>query len=116
MDWNTGHYGIRTRPRPSECDLETGAWTPCSTKVTSNLKWVTWASHASRTHELPERLLPIAQDLAEALEADELIASFSAEGPYVNLRFRPEGARVVLGEARDGALLVRETNRNPCIG
>ena len=42
----------------------------------------------------------IAQELAEALEADELIASFSAEGPYVNLRFRPEGiAWVVLAEA-----------------
>ena len=42
----------------------------------------------------------IATSLAEQLEGDELIASFSAEGPYVNIRFRPEAlAQIVVGEA-----------------
>jgi len=42
----------------------------------------------------------IAADLAEQLEPDELIGSFSAEGPYVNIRFRPEAlSQIVVGEA-----------------
>ena len=42
----------------------------------------------------------IAQELAQALEGDELIESFSAEGPYVNIRFRPSAlAHIIVSEA-----------------
>lgn len=42
----------------------------------------------------------IAADLASAFEPDELLEEISAEGPYVNFRFRPEAlSLVVVGEA-----------------
>ena len=60
----------------------------------------------------------IAQELAEALDADELIASFSAEGPYVNLRFRPEGiAWVVLARPwRTGAIWLWRPGQSIALG